>query len=61
MLMRRRRPNLSTITLIEMENIECNEEENARVKECMNPMKFKPQPGYGAMLQLGGEWVTIHF
>jgi len=31
-----------TITPIEKENIECNEEENARVEEGVIPMKFNP-------------------
>jgi len=51
----------TTITPIEHENVAFDEEVNARVEERAAPIKFRPQPGYGTMLQLGGEWVTTHF
>ena len=55
----------SDIKLFEWDNIECDKE----VEDLVKSMKvkgeqarpFTPLPGYKAILQLGGNWVTTHF
>jgi len=50
----------ATITPMVQENMECNNKVNACVEGDLLLGWFAPLPGYGAMLQLGGTWVTTH-
>jgi hypothetical protein len=56
-----KKKNRSEITNMEWENEDCDDASNVRVKEDIQPEKFSPLPGYRAMLQSDGEWVTNHF
>ena len=52
--------NPETITSFEEENIECDAEAEDEVNlNC--PSQFRPLPGYKAMLQLDGQWITTRF
>jgi len=50
-----------TITKLERDNIECNEDANNCVDQNTKVIPFTPLPGYSVMLKLGENWVTIHF
>ena len=50
-----------TITPIEHENIECDAEAEQFAMGPTPSHDFQPLPGYKAMLQLDGNWVTTHF
>jgi len=48
------------IAPMELENMECDDEANACLEGDLPLGWFVPLPGYSAMLQLGGNWFTIH-
>jgi len=50
-----------TITLMEHANIGCNEDAELCIEICITATSFKPLPGYCAMLQLDGNWITTQF
>ncbi len=52
---------ISQVTPMEWENDDCDKAANAMADTDTAPSPFEPLPGYGAMLQIGGEWVTTHF
>ncbi len=51
----------SQVTPMEWENDDCDKAANAMVETDTEPLPFTPLPSYGTMLQIGGEWVTMHF
>ena len=51
----------SKITPMEWENEDYDEAANEQVKSIVKAEHVTPLPGFGAILQLDGEWVIAHF
>jgi len=57
----KKRDKPSTITPMEHANIGCDEDTEISIESGIEARSFKTLPGYQAMIQLNGRWVTTKF